>query len=249
MPGERTPPPRQSLATWAPLLVLTAVGVVFYGSGAWRHLSLDTLQAHRAALHHVVETHTGLALLGFVGAYAVFVLLSIPGATVMTLAGGLLFGAWTGAVATLVAATLGATGVYLLARSSIGSHLVRRAQSRAGRLQRVVDAFHRDAFFYLLSLRLTPVLPFWLVNILAGAGRAPLMAFLGATFIGMAPATIIYSLVGAGLERALAEGRPPGVARLLDPALLLPLLGLALLSLVPVLLRRFVPNFRGSPHA
>lgn len=248
--AESAPRARRSLAaaSWAPIVLLAMVAVVLYASGAERGLSLETLQDHRGALQAFVAAHTAAALLAFAGVYTLMVLLSVPGATVMTLAGGLLFGPWAGAAATLAAATLGATGVYGLARSSIGALLLRRAQSRTGRLERIAEGFRRDAFFYLLSLRLAPAVPFWVVNIVAGAGRAPARAFLGATILGMAPATLIYSLVGAGLGRALATGSRPTFERLIDPTIMLPLFGLALLSLVPVLLRRFVPHFREPPN-
>lgn len=249
--SEERPRSRQAIgiAGWAPLLTLVGLAAVVYASGAWRHLTLASLQVHRAALQSFVDAHIGLALASFMAIYALLVLLSVPGATVMTLAGGLLFGPWVGASATLVAATTGATGIYLIARSSLGAALARRAERKAGSLKSLAAGFQRDAFFYLLSLRLMPIVPFWVVNIAAGAGRASLRAFIGASLIGMAPASLIYSFIGSDLGRTFAAGRAPTLASLLDPRLLLPLAGLAVLALTPVILRRTIPYFRDRPHA
>lgn len=223
---------------WAPAVGLIAAVAAVYLSGAWRYLSLATLQAHAQELKALVALHPAGALLLFVATYALVVVASIPGAIVLTLAGGFLFGVWEGALATIVGASLGATGIYLLARSILAEPLARRAARFGGRLSQLNDGFRRDAFFYLLSLRLIPAVPFWLVNIAAGLARAPVRAYVGATILGMAPATFVYSATGAGLDRLFAAGARPSFSLVLQPRLLLPLLGLAALSLLPVAVRR-----------
>lgn len=235
---------RQSLAA---LIVIVAAALV-YATGAWRYLSLGALREHQTALRAMAAAHPAMALAAFIAVYAAYTLSSVPGATILTLAGGLIFGVWLGALATIVGATVGATAVYLLARSVFAEALTRRAERRGGVLKRLTAGFKRDAFSYLLTLRLVPAVPFWLVNIAAGVAGAPPRAYLVATVLGIVPATLIYSAVGAGLRDVFASAGRPTLASLAHPHLLLPLLGLAALSLAPVLFRRFRHAPRATPN-
>ena len=96
----------------------------------------------------------------------------------------------------------------------------------------------RDGFSYLLALRLLPLFPFWVVNLAAAVAGIHLRVFIPATFLGIAPASFVMSSIGAGVGTILAEGRTPDLSILFSPRILLPLLGLAVLSLLPAVLRR-----------
>lgn len=229
---------RHHARRWALLIALGALVSGVYLSGVWRYLSLDELAGHRQMLRAWATVHPILAVACFASIYAVVVLASVPGATVMTLAGGFVFGVWLGAASALAGANAGAFGVYLLARKLLAGPLARRVARHGSTVKRLADGFRRDAFFYLLSLRLMPVVPFWLVNIAAGLGGASPRAFVAATLLGAAPATIVYSAIGAGLGETFAAGRTPRLSGLMSPGLVLPLMGLALLSLAPVIARR-----------
>ena len=106
-------------------------------------------------------------------------------------------------------------------------------------MERIRPGLERDGFSYLLALRLIPLFPFWLVNLAPALVRMPLRTFVGATLLGIVPGTFVFASVGAGLGAVLAEGRQPDLSVILRPAVLLPLLGLALLSLLPVAWRRW----------
>jgi len=139
-----------------------------------------------------------------------------------------------GTALSVTGATLGAIAVFLAARAGLAGLL-----TRAGpRVRRLEAGFHRDALSYLLILRLIPLFPFWLINIAAGATGMRLGTFLVGTFFGIIPVTFVYASLGSGLGEAIEGGHTPGLGALLQPGILLPILGLAVLALVPVLYRR-----------
>jgi uncharacterized membrane protein YdjX (TVP38/TMEM64 family) len=222
---------------WPVLIIVVALALV-YASGLSDALSLTALRAHEADLRGVVLAHPFLAVAAFVMIYAVVTAASVPGAAIMTLAGGFLFGPWLGGAASLVGATAGATAIYYATRSAFGEPLRRRAERQGGALKRIADGFSQDALSYVLTVRLIPLLPFWLVNIAAGVAGAPIRAYVAGTFVGMAPATLIYSWIGAGLGRVFERGAEPDLSILFEPFLLVPLIGLGLLSLAPIVVRR-----------
>ena len=163
------------------------------------------------------------------------VALSLPGGVVMTLAGGLLFGAWVGTGLTVVGATIGACLLFLAARSALAPLLAGRA---AGLLDRIRPGLERDGFFYLLTLRLIPVVPFWLANLAPALVGMPFGAYAAATVLGIIPGTAVFSGIGAGLGDILAAGGRPELGVIFSAPILLPLLGLAALSLLGAWWRR-----------
>ena len=158
------------------------------------------------------------------------------GALFLTLAGGFLFGTWLGGLLSVVGATCGAVALFVIARSTLGAALRDRA---APWLQRLEAEFRRDAFSYLLVLRLVPLFPFWLVNLVPAFLGVPLPTFALATFLGIIPGGVIYAGVGSGLGAVLDRGEQPDLGLMLEPQVILPLLGLATLALVPVIYRRW----------
>lgn len=222
-----------------PLLAVGAVLLAAVLSGATRHLSLDTLRENEQALRAFVADNYVLAVAGFAAVYALATAASVPGAIFLTLAGGFLFGTWIGGAATAVGATLGAVALWAAVKTALGESLRRKAERDGGRLKAVIDGVSRDAFSYVLTLRLLPFAPFWFVNAAAGLAGAPLVPYALATALGILPGTFIYSGIGAGLGELFARGETPDLAVVFEPFVLVPLLGLALLSLAPVVWRRF----------
>lgn len=226
------------LLRFLPLLLFVALGLALLTSGVTRYLNLETLRTHEAALRGFVGAHEVLALAAFVAAYALATATSLPGATILTLAGGFLFGTWLGGGATVVGATLGAVAVFFVVRTSLGAILRERAERSGGRLKTVIDGMAAGAFGYILTLRLIPLAPFWLVNVAAALAGAPLRAYAAATFLGIMPATFIFSGIGAGVGGVLARGQTPNLGVIFEPHVVLPLLALGLLSLVTTLIQR-----------
>ena len=218
----------------APLAVVVVLGLV-WALGLHRHLSLEALAAQREALAGLVAARPVLAALVYVAAYIGVVAFSLPGGAVMTLSGGLLFGVFIGACLAVLGATIGAAVLFLLARSAFAPLVAGRAEGLLGPLR---AGLARDGFFYLLSLRLVPVFPFWLLNLapaLLGMRFAP---YLAATFLGIIPGTLVFAGIGAGLDEVFLSGGVPDLGVIFSWGVLLPLLGLALLSLFGVWWRR-----------
>jgi len=233
------------------LLVAVAIfGVLVYYASAHREISLEALIQNRAAIDAFVGAHRLAAVLIYIGLYIVIVAFSVPGAWFLTVSGGFLFGLWIGASAAVIGATVGATLIFLVARSALGEPLLRRSGPRAVKL---AQGFREDAFSYLLFLRLVPAFPFFLVNLVPAFAGVRLAPFVAATVLGIIPAAFVYSLAGTGLDSViaaqedahrtcLAAGRsdchftfdPKDV---LTPQLLAALVALGLLALLPVAIR------------
>ena len=226
------------LQRFGPLAVLLLIGIATLASGAWRLLSLETLKAHQVALHAYVAEHLILSLLAFIAVYALVAAASLPGALVLTLTGGFLFGMWLGSAATVVGATIGAVLLYGVIHTSLGVMVRAKAEASGGRLKAVIDGIHESAFGYILTLRLVPIAPFWLVNVAAALADAPLKAYTAATFIGIIPATVIYSSIGSGIGKVIAHGDTPKLDMIFEPFVFGPLAALALLSLGTTLYQR-----------
>ena len=223
---------------YLPLLVLVIVVVAVFASGVTRYLNLDALLTHEAALRGFVSDNLILALATFIAVYAVATAVSLPGALILTRTGGYLFGPWVGGSSTVVGATLGAVAVFYAVRTSLGTILRRRAEASGGKLKAIIDGVEAGAFGYILTLRLVPLAPFWMVNIAAALAHAPLRAYALATFLGIMPATFIYSGIGAGIGDLIARGETPDAGVIFEPRILLPLVGLGLLSLGVTLYQR-----------
>ena len=228
----------KTLTRYLPLALLVIGLILVFTSDLGRFLNLSALQTHEAALRGFVADNLPLALLTFITVYAVSTALSVPGGTVLTLAGGFLFGTWIGGVATVVGATIGAIAVFYAVRTSLGAALRRRAEASDGRLKAIIDGVGAGAFGYILTLRLIPLAPFWLVNVAAALAHAPLRAYALATFIGIMPATFIYSGIGAGIGDLLARNEAPDLGVIFQPNILGPLVALGLLSLGVTLYQR-----------
>lgn len=242
MTGPSTQPNKASrldrIKRFAPLVLLILVVIAAFASGVTRYLNLEALQANEAALRGYIEANLLLALVTFVAIYALATAVSLPGATILTLAGGYLFGTWVGGSATVVGATIGAVLVFYAVRTSLGEALRAKAEASGGMLKTVIDGVGQGAFGYILTLRLIPLAPFWLVNVAAALAHAPLRAYALATLIGIIPATFIYSGIGAGIGSLVARGETPDLGVIFEPKVLLPLVALGLLSLGTTLYQR-----------
>ena len=240
-PEDLSPPGRLDAALnlarrFGPLVILLAALAAVWASGLTHDLSLHMLRTRREALEAGVHAHPLMALASYVSVYVLVVALSLPAALVMTLTGGLLFGAWIGGLAAAFSCTLGAAIIFVICRTAVGDSLRRRAGSTVARIE---EGVRRDAFSYIVTLRLIPVMPFWLANLALGFIDIPLGVFVTASFIGILPVSVIYAGLGSNLNLLFARHQRPDLHLIMRPGLLLPLLGLAILALTPILLRRF----------
>jgi len=217
-----------------PILPLLLVFATAYALGLHKELNWPSLARREAELRALVAGHPLAMAAGFVGLYATAVAVSFPGAVVLTVTSGLLFGPWLGAALTVTGATIGSVLIFLAARTALAPFLAARAGPF---IERFRAGLQRDAFSYILAMRLIPVIPFWLVNLAPALLGVRLAPFASATFLGIMPATTVFAALGAGIGTVLASGGRPDLTIILSPPVLLPLLGLAALSLVPVIWR------------
>lgn len=230
------------------VVMLAGIGYVIIGHGG---ISLEAMVRHRMTIDGFVTEHRVLAVLAYIALYITAVALSLPGAAFLTLTGGFLFGLVTGASAAVIGATIGATLIFLVARTALGEPLLRRAGPRATQL---AQGFRDDAFSYLLFLRLVPAFPFFLVNLVPAFAGVRLAPFVAATALGVIPGALVYAFAGTGLDSViaaqnyahrdcLAAGRPDchftfDPEDVLTPQLIGALIALGLLALVPVVVKR-----------
>jgi len=232
MADDATPRQVVSIRRLLPLILLVTAWIVFMLAGGYHYLTFSALARNRDWLCGLVQQWGILAALVFIAVYATLVALSVPGAAILTLAGGFLFGTWIGGLCAIIGATLGATAIFLAARAGLGG-----LAQRAGRFVGKLDAgFRANAFSYLLVLRLVPIFPFWLINLVPALVGVRLPAFMLATFLGIIPGTFVYASLGNGLASLVEE---PDPAIIFKPSLFVPIVGLALLALVPVGYKRW----------
>jgi uncharacterized membrane protein YdjX (TVP38/TMEM64 family) len=210
-----------------PLGLLVAAWIAFMLAGGYRYLTFSALAQNRDWLCGLVQQWGILSAFVYIVLYATLVALSVPGAVILTIAGGFLFGTWVGGLCAVIGATLGATAIFLAARGGLGG-LARRAGRFVGKLE---AGFRADAFNYLLVLRLVPIFPFWLINLVPALVGVRLLTYVLATFLGILPGTFVFASLGNGLGSLVEE---PDLAIIFKPSLFVPIVGLALLALVPV---------------
>ncbi|MCW8862298.1 MAG: TVP38/TMEM64 family protein [Rhodospirillales bacterium] len=228
----------ERLSPWrlVPLAFLLAGLVAFFATGLDDYLSFEMLNTHRQDLVGWVVENRLLSIVAFIGLYAVATLFSLPGGVWLTISGGFMFGTVEGALFSVIGATFGATGIFLLARYALGDYFAAKAGPAVRRME---EGFRENAFSYLMFLRLVPAFPFWLVNLVPAFLGVPLRTYVICTFLGIIPGGAVYAAVGNGLGAVIDAGEVPDLGIVFKPEVLAPLIGLALLSLVPVFYKKF----------
>ncbi|BFU88959.1 MAG: TVP38/TMEM64 family protein [Nitrospira sp.] len=212
-------------------VVFLAVIGAFYFFDLMAYVSLDVLKANRDKLFAFTEEHYVSAVALFILTYVAQTAFSLPGATLMTLAGGFLFGSVWAALYVNIGATTGATLAFLAARYLFRGWVERRFGDRLSAFQ---EGFTQNAFNYLLMLRLIPLFPFFLVNLLSGLTRVSVGTYVAATALGIIPGSLAYTFAGRQL------GTINSLGELASPRLLLAFTLLGLLFLMPVVYRKFI---------
>lgn len=235
-PQSAEPAARGTLLRLLPLVVLALGAGAAWWSGLPQQISLSRLAARHAELQALVSAHPVATVAAYVGLFAALTGACLPVALVLSLVSGLLFGPVVGGSATVVGGAAGALLTYGAARTAAGPWLRARAE-RSPRLRRVMEGFGDNAFAYILTLRFIPVAPFAGVNIAAGLVAAPVKPFVLATLIAGCVTSFLYASLGAGLGQSLGDAATVKAA-LERPALLWPLVGLAVLAILPVAAKR-----------
>jgi uncharacterized membrane protein YdjX (TVP38/TMEM64 family) len=228
--------PKKSRSRLLPLIVVIAGAAL----GWWLlhdWLSFETLAENRGALIAFRDANYAATVVGFVLTYTLIVAFSLPGATVATLTGGFLFATFPGALFNITAATLGATAIFLAAQTSIGARLGARLDGAEGLVKKIKDGIDENQWSMLFLIRLLPVVPFFVANLVPAFLDVPLRRFVISTFFGIMPGAVVYTSVGAGLSEVFARGETPNLGIIFEPQILLPILGLCALAVLPVLIK------------
>ncbi|MDV7340513.1 TVP38/TMEM64 family protein [Terasakiella sp. A23] len=232
---DTNPPKPKKKLNILPLLILAGGIIAFFALGGADYISLDTLRDNRIALLDWTANNYVLAVLAFVVAYHVAVMFSLPGAVWLSLAGGFMFGTFEATAYIVIGATAGAIGIFLLARYALYDFF----HAKVGKtLDKMEKGFQEDALSYMLVLRLVPLFPFWLVNLVPALLGVKLRTYTIGTFVGIIPGAFVYASVGSGLGAVFDEGGTPDLGIIFSPEIITPIIGLALLAMVPVVYKK-----------
>ena len=224
------------LARALPLVAIAAaaiLGAVFLRE----HLSFEALATNREALIALRDAHYAASVAAFMAAYVAIVAFSLPGGTIATLTGGFLFATFPGVAYNVVAATVGATAIFAAARWGLGERLSARMDTGAGLVKRIKDGIDENQWSMLFLIRLVPVVPFFVANVVPALVGVPARRFVFSTFLGIIPAALVFTSVGAGLGEIFARGETPDLGIIFEPQVLLPILGLAALAALPIAIK------------
>ena len=225
----------ETLKRFLPLVALVALAATAWSLGLKDYLTFAALRDNRSLLLGFVQDHAVLAVAAFILVYALSTAVSLPGGAFLTVIGGFLFGSIFGTLWTLIGATFGATAIFLVAKTALGDVL----RARAGPfLQRMEAGFQENAFSYLLVLRLIPLFPFFVVNLVPAFLGVRLRTYVIATFVGIIPGSFVFTSVGAGLGSVFENAEEFTLTGVLTPEVITALVGLSLLSLLPVAYKR-----------
>ena len=221
------------LRRWFFIGILFCLLFVFFYYHLSQYLTMETLQLNYLKVANWTEHHYYYAVILYVILFTMLIACGIPCATILTLLGGFLFGS-IGILYAMVGTTFGGFLLFLAVRTAVSHRITERSPHWIKKLQR---GFQKNAFNYLILLRLIPIFPCWISNISAGILNVPMRIFLLATMIGITPSTLVYGLLGRGLDKFFITEQPLNWWFFLSPAILYPLLGALVLALIPIIYR------------
>ena len=242
-PVSESRPRSGSLKRVLPLALLAVAAGAIYAFDLQTYLSFEALSEHRHTLIEFVAGNLGIAALLYIVVYAVATSMSLPGGAVLSITGGFLFGGLVGGALVVIGATIGATGIFLIARTALGDSL----RERAGPwLKKMEEGFRNNALSYLLTLRLIPLFPFFVVNLVPAFLGVRLGTYVLGTAIGIIPGALVFTFAGAGIGAVFDSGEAFSTGAILSPEILAALTGLGLLALLPVVYKRYKARNTGA---
>jgi uncharacterized membrane protein YdjX (TVP38/TMEM64 family) len=228
--------PKSGLARRLPILIILAVAAA--GFFLLRdHITFAALAENRERLLDFRDANYVLLAIGFIAVYAAIVTFSLPGAAIASITGGFLFAIFPGTLFNMLAATLGAVGIFVAARWGFGEELSERMDAADGRIKKIKTAIDDNQWEALFLIRLIPVVPFFVANLVPALVGVPLYRFVVTTFLGIIPGAFVYTSIGAGLGEVFARGETPNLGVIFELHVLIPMLGLALLAALPIAIK------------
>lgn len=228
------PPTMTRHLPWITIATVALLGLVFLRD----QVTFEALAANRDWLSALRDANYPAFVLGFVLVYALAVAFSLPGGLMLTLTGGYLFGLFPGVLFNLTGATLGAVALFLAVRAGLGEGLDRKLEAYGGRVARIKAGLDENQWSMLFLIRLVPVVPFFIANLIPAFLNVPLRRFVVSTFLGIFPGGFVFTSLGAGLGEVFASGAEPDLGVVFTAPVLVPILGLCVLALIPAVVRR-----------
>ncbi len=234
---------KSAIARFAPISVVVAGLAIAYMMGWHEFLSLEYLVHSRTMLKQMVADHYFTAVLGFIAVYSLATAFSFPAASILTIFAGFLFGWLVGGAVSITGATIGATLIFLAARTAFRGVLRERI---GGKVARLAKGFEENAFSFLFVLRLAPIFPFWVMNIAPALFNVPLRTYVAATFLGIIPGGLAYAYLGQGLDSVIVAaakaGREVTIKDIVTTEIVIAFAVLALVAAIPAVVRKFRGN-------
>ncbi len=231
-----TDAPDPGLKRHLPLIAILTVAVIGFFT-LRDYLTFDTLSQNREWLLNYRDNHYVLMVAAFVAVYFLIVAFSLPGAAVASVTGGFLFGLWAGTAFNVIAATLGAVAIFLAARAGLGKTLAAKMDASEGRLRSLKEGLRENEISMLFLLRLVPVVPFFVANLVPALVGVKLRNFVWTTALGIIPGGIVFTSIGVGLGEVFDRGESPDLSLLWAPHVIGPILGLAALAALPIVIK------------
>ena len=203
------------------------------------YLSFEALAQNREALIAWRDSNYLVAVLSFMAVYVAAVAFSLPGALILTLAGGFLFGLFPGVFYIVTAATIGAVAIFLAAKTGFGDRLSAKMDTGSGVMARIQSGLKENEISYLFLMRLVPAVPFFVANLAPALFGVSLRNYVITTFFGILPGSAVYTWVGSGLGEVFARGEAPSLGIIWEPQVIGPIIGLCLLAALPIVLKSF----------
>lgn len=217
------------------ILIVCAIIILialFYFLDAGKYFSLDYIKASQERFALLYKEHMVAVIAAYMGIYITMSALSLPGAAVLTLLGGALFGFVTGTIVVSFASTIGATLACLVARFLLRDWVQNKV---GGKLNVINEGVEKEGAFYLFTMRLIPAFPFWLVNLAMGLTRIPLITYYWVSQIGMLPATMVFVFAGREL------GQVESLSGILSPGLII---ALVILGIFPIVAKKIMARYK-----
>jgi len=241
---EMTETTKPGLIKALPLMAIVLVAVI--GAFTLRdYLTFETLRENREALLAYRDSHFLLTAVCFIAIYTLIVTFSLPGAAIASMTGGFLFSIFPGTLFNVMAATLGATMIFLAARWGLGDKLAAKMENSQGAVKKIKDGIDENQWSMLFLIRLVPAVPFFVANLVPAMVGVPLYRFVVSTFLGIIPGALVYTSIGAGLGEVFARGETPNPGIIFEPRILLPILGLCALAALPMVLK-YISKSKGT---
>lgn len=227
---------RHSMLRLVPILIILICLLLALHFNVYHYLNFESLKQHHLALEALTHKHFFWFSLLFIVIYTTCVAISLPGAALFTMAGGFLFGIGVGLIYAVISATTGSVIVFLAIRFAFAEIIAKKTYKWTENMK---NNFEKNAFHYLIFIRLVPIIPLWLSNIVPALLNMRFSTYLAGTFIGIIPGTFIYILLGNSLNNLFEKDQTPNFSIILEPQFFIPLLLLGLLALLPVVIKQF----------